>query len=85
MFLFLSYALSITKITKETLDEAKAAGIDYIELSGIGGFIDSKTNQVNASSKEIKSCFKSVKALADKAGIKVWSIHMPFSKEMDIS
>jgi sugar phosphate isomerase/epimerase len=81
----IGYALSISKITKEALDEAKAAGIDYIELSGMGGLIDSKTNQLNASSKEIKSRFNNVKAIADKAGIKIWSIHMPFGKEMDIS
>ncbi len=81
----IGYALSIDKITKETLDEAKAAGIDYIELNGMGGFIDSKTNEINASSKEIRTLFKNAKAIADEAGIEVWSIHMPFGKEMDLS
>lgn len=81
----LGYSLGLKNITKETLVAAKAAGIDYIEVSGLNSLIDSETNQISASSKEITSNFKRVKAIADEEGIKIWSIHMPYGKEMDIS
>lgn len=81
----LGYSLSINKITLEELNKAKAAGIDYIEISGLGSLIDKDTKQIKLSDKELEDRMKFIKTVSDQSGIKVWSLHMPFGKDDDIS
>lgn len=81
----LGYSISLNKINKEELANAKKAGIEYIEISGLGSLIDKETRQLNLSTKELKKRMAEIKAIADEEGIKIWSLHMPYGKEEDIS
>ncbi|MEJ5961585.1 SGNH/GDSL hydrolase family protein [Pedobacter immunditicola] len=81
--LSVGYSIGIHGITEETMTYAKSVGIDYIETS-INGFID-KDRNFKYSDDEIIARVKKAKKIADDAGIKIWSIHMPFSKVIDIS
>ncbi len=68
----------IGEISKESLASIKAAGIEYIEVS-INGFWRKKP--------ENEVYIRAYKALQliNEAGLKVWSVHLPFSSKMDIS
>jgi len=78
------YSIALVNITGDKMGEAKAAGIDYIETS-FGGLLDDKNRSLKISETELKQKIQAVKKTTDSAGIKIWSIHMPFSKEMDLS
>lgn len=78
------FAISLTKITKDTLLLAKEAGIDHIEVSGLGMFVD-KDRNFRKTDQEIIEKLNQVKAAADSAGINIWSIHMPFGSKIDLS
>lgn len=57
--------------------EAKSAGFDYVELDpGVYG---------HGSLSEIVSGSQATKELLDQAGLKVWSIHLPYGNSYDIS
>lgn len=66
--------------TPETTDfiEAKQNGIEYIEVA---------MNQCyrNVPKNEIIPRVHALKNKIDSAGLKVWSIHLPFSRTLDIS
>lgn len=68
-------------LTYENFVKAKEAGIDCIEIS--------LTNLVNGENPipddNLKERFRKVKADADKAGIEIWSIHMPYGADCDPS
>lgn len=68
-------------LTYDNLLKAKSAGIDYIEIS--------LTNLVNGDSPisddQLKVRFRQIKSDADRAGIKIWSIHMPYGQDCDPS
>ena len=64
--------------TPEALSEVKEAGIEYIEVA-INGFWRKKPeNEVYIRAYE---ALKQIRA----AGLKVWSVHLPFSGSLDIS
>ena len=65
--------------TVEMLTEWKKAGIDCVEVSG-QLFADTKMSK----EEKIEWC-KNLKAMADKAGLEIWSMHLPFSRKLDIS
>lgn len=68
----------INGISKESLATIKDAGIEYIEVS-INAFWRKKPeNEVYIRA------YRALK-LIDEAGLKVWSVHLPFSKDLDIS
>lgn len=64
--------------TAEDFIEAKNNGIDYIEIA---------LNQCyrGVAMEEVITRVFEMKAKVDSADIKVWSIHLPFSKKLDIS
>lgn len=76
----IGYSVGITGVTPEKMKEAKAAGIDCIETS-LGALVENK----QYSEAEIIRRVELAKAAADEAGIEIWSIHMPFGKEIDLS
>ncbi|MGV3509509.1 MAG: TIM barrel protein [Sphingobacteriaceae bacterium] len=82
--LSIGYSTGISNITSEKMSYAKSVGIDYIETS-INGYIDQNTLTFKLSDEEIIKRVERAKRIADEAGIKVWSIHMPFGKTIDIS
>lgn len=80
----IGYSVNIQMISKEKLQYAKSLGIDYIELSNVGSLLDKQLNiKYDAAFWEIK--IDSIKRILDEVGIKVWSIHMPFSEAIDLS
>lgn len=80
----LGYSVSLKGITTESMNKAKAAGISCVETS-LADFIDKKERKFLLSEGEIREHIKAAKVAADGAGIKIWSIHMPFSDKIDLS
>ncbi len=68
-------------LTYENLKEARSAGISDIEIS-LTGLVNGEHPIPNA---ELKEKFRQVKQDADKAGIHIWSIHMPYGADCDPS
>ena len=66
--------------TVEMLAEWKKAGIDCIEISNMDLF----RNLEISKEEKIEWC-KNLKVMADKAGLEIWSFHLPFSRSLDIS
>ena len=70
---------NFNNFTVEMLVEWKKVGIDCIEISN-GMFGDPKTTK----DEKIEWC-KNLKTMTDKAGLEIWSMHLPFSRQLDIS
>src|SRR5699024_2794079 len=86
-FLKIGYSVSITDITLGKMAYAKSAGIDYVETS-FGPFIvrhDKQEPKLKFSDEKIIKKVKKAKEIAENAGIDIWSIHMPFGKNIDLS
>ncbi len=66
-----------TDYSQEEFNEIKSNGITYLELTS-GVFL-------GKSDEERELWCASFKEKADKAGLKIWSIHLPFSRILDIS
>ena len=62
----------------EKLAQIKAAGIDHVEV--VFNYF-----WRNAPENECYTRAYRVKALLEEAGLKVWSCHLPFSRQLDIS
>lgn len=73
-------SLAITSINEDRISRARAAGIEYIEVSGIVNY-----HKKNLSQAEIQTNFEKKAELLQKHGMKVWSIHMPFSSTGDVA
>jgi hexosaminidase len=80
----IGYALSIGNFGLDTLAYSKQVGVDHLEASGMGLFVNSDRN-FRLSDEEIVVKLKEAKTAADKAGINIWSIHMPFGPRIDLS
>ena len=80
----LGYSVDISKITEEKMRYARSLGITHLELAGIGAILDKNLDTIEVSDKW-NSHIRSVRQILDKTGMKVWSVHMPFSKNYDIS
>jgi sugar phosphate isomerase/epimerase len=63
--------------SQEEFNLFKKEGIDYIELSS--GIFSNKTRS------EKEALVSELKKKADESGIKVWSIHLPFGRTLDVS
>ncbi len=61
---------------------AKSVGIDYVKISTNPFRMGLKLKN---SEEQMKRLMKQAKANIDSAGIKVWSVHMPFGKDFDLS
>lgn len=62
---------------KETFKKVKAAGIDYLEV-GMPKFSRVDVAEITAKVAEYKK-------YADETGLKIWSVHIPFGWDYDIS
>lgn len=71
----------INGLTRDSLINAHNNGIKYIEIS-LSGLVNGKNEM---TWDQLKDRFKEIKKYADEAGIKIWSIHMPYEKECDPS
>nr|WP_121272306.1 sugar phosphate isomerase/epimerase family protein [Pedobacter schmidteae] len=79
----IGYSISIVSLTPEKMQYAKSVGVDYVEVS-LSAFLDKSAN-FNLTSEQIIEKVTAAKKAADEAGIRIWSIHMPFSKDIDLS
>ena len=82
--LAVGFNIGADKISQKTMVYAKSVGIDYIETS-LGAFVEKGMLNFNKSDEEIVAVLKRAKKHADAAGITIWSIHMPFSEQIDLS
>lgn len=78
------YSIAIGNVTPMRMNEAKAAGIDCVEIS-LSEFIDKQSLVFLKTDAEIKAACVAAKKAATDAGVEIWAIHMPFSKDIDIS
>ena len=69
---------SKTEATQEQIDSIKEAGIEWVEVV---------MNWFERTCPENEGYIRAfqTKAMLEKAGLKVWSCHLPFSKTLDIS
>lgn len=82
--LSVGYSTPLKSVTEENMKYAKSSGVTCIETS-LAEFIDKTNRTFLLSDQEIIRKVKAAKAAADKAGIKIWSVHMPFSPQIDLS
>lgn len=78
------FSIGVNALSANKMQQIKAAGIDCIE-TGLTAFINKDSLTFKFSDEEIIKKVKAAKNAADKAGIEIWSIHMPYGKEIDIS
>lgn len=78
------YSTSITNVTETKMKAAKLAGIDCIEVS-LNGFINKSDLTFNKTDAEIEAICKAARIAAENSGVEIWSVHMPFGKEIDLS
>lgn len=66
------------EVSTENFRQIKAVGIQWVEIA---------INQCyrGVTMEQIVPRIEAMKAMADSAGMKVWSIHLPFSRTLDIS
>ena len=79
----IGYSISINAISAEKMAYAKAAGVDYIEVS-MNPLI-AKNMEFKLSEPQIMDQVKQARKAAADAGIKIWSVHMPYAKDIDLS
>lgn len=80
----IGYSISLDKVTPDTMQASKTADVDCIEVS-FSAFIDKVTRKFTISDAQVKQQVYAAKKAADDAGIDIWSVHMPFSRTIDIS
>lgn len=73
-------SIGILNANYDELKAMKEAGIDCVEIS-LGTWLFSKEK----SDEEITARMESARQAADSADVEIWSIHMPFGKEIDLS
>ncbi|WP_316814030.1 TIM barrel protein [Pedobacter heparinus] len=79
----IGYSIGINAITAEKMTAAKSAGVDYIEVS-MGALLN-KDRTFKLTEQETLEKVKQARKIAVAAGITIWSVHMPFSKDIDLS
>jgi len=67
----------LNNFSREEFDNLKNAGVDYVELGG-GVF-------KNKDDSERESLVSELKQNAENSGIRIWSVHLPYSQVYDIS
>jgi len=72
-----SYTGVMSDFTMDQFNELKANGIENIEL-GTGSLL-------NKSQQEREEWSNNIKELVEATGIEVWSVHLPFSRTLDVS
>ncbi|ANH82849.1 hypothetical protein A8C56_19325 [Niabella ginsenosidivorans] len=81
--LAVGYTISVSKITPESMRNAKAAGISCLQV-GVNEWFDAKGNFKWDDNKMIAEAASAKKA-AEAAGIKIAAIHMAYGQWMDLS
>lgn len=80
----IGYSVPVGRVTLDKMNSAAKAGIKYIEASGMNPFI-TKSREMAKTDEETREIMTSAYDAASKAGVEIWSIHMPYSEHMDLS
>jgi sugar phosphate isomerase/epimerase len=72
-----TYTGVLSDFTLDQFNELKVNGISCIEL-GSGSIL-------NKSQEEREAWCNNIKELSEAAGIEVWSVHLPYSRSLDVS
>lgn len=78
------FSFPLARINDSSMAKIKSVGIDCIEISGISALVDKQTH-LRYSDEDLRQMALKAKRAADKAGVRIWSIHMGFGKNIDIS
>lgn len=78
------YALDVRTITDEKMAYIKSLGIAHIELAGIGAMLDKNLQSTKVDS-DWEDRMKNIAKILARHQIEVWSVHMPFSRHLDLS
>lgn len=78
------FSFPLSKINDSSMARIKTVGIDCIEISGIGALADKEAN-LKYTDRQLRQMAVKARNAADKAGIKIWSIHMGYGKDIDLS
>lgn len=80
----IGYSLSINQFNDERLSYAKSAGIDFVEAAAITSLFNSN-GQINKTDSQLEKLFTDGKEALDRNNVQVWSVHMAYGQNVDIS
>jgi hexosaminidase len=79
-------SVQVKDVTPQKMRYAKSVGIDYIEVGLSSIKVDLTGPSYAIQNKdEVIQLVKQAKQAADDAGITIWSVHMPYSPQIDLS
>jgi hexosaminidase len=77
-------SIGLNALDKKKLQQISDAGIDCIE-TGLTAYINKDSLTFTLPDDEMVRRMRAVRQAATETGIEIWSIHMPYGKEIDIS
>ncbi len=77
-------SMGVQHLNLKKAKQLKSAGIDCIETN-LTAYMRKDSLQFKLSDEEIIAKLTAAKKAADAAGLEIWSIHMPYGKNTDIS
>lgn len=80
----IGFSIGVNALTKKKLQQISDAGIDCVE-TGLTAYINKDSLTFKLSDHEMIKRMREVKQAATETGVEIWSIHMPYGKEIDIS
>lgn len=80
----IGFSIGANALTKKKLQQISDAGIDCIE-TGLTAYINKDSLTFKLPEAEMLKKMREIKQAANETGVEIWSIHMPYGKEIDIS
>jgi len=77
-------SIGANSLTKKKLQQLSDAGIDCVE-TGLTPYINKDSLTFTLDDAEMMTKMRELKQAATETGVEIWSIHMPYGKEIDIS
>ncbi|WAC40060.1 sugar phosphate isomerase/epimerase family protein [Pedobacter sp. SL55] len=80
----IGFSIGANALTKKKLQQISDAGIDCIE-TGLTAYINKDSLTFTLPEADMMKKMREIKQAANETGVEIWSIHMPYGKEIDIS
>ncbi len=80
----IGFSIGANALTKKKLQQISNAGIDCIE-TGLTAYINKDSLTFTLPEADMMKKMREIKQAANETGVEIWSIHMPYGKEIDIS
>jgi hexosaminidase len=77
-------SIGANALSKKKLQQISDAGIDCVE-TGLTAYINKDSLTFILTDAEMMKKMREIKQSATETGVEIWSIHMPYGKEIDIS